>query len=162
MLIAGVLGLFAAAASSSSGINANEVLAFAAVISLAVTGGFTWYQISKDRAEKAAKSKEKAAADNSTDRNEVKELADLVNRFMIAVIGRPADPKMGLPKIDGFVQEQQAHNTQVDATLMQLRTEMNDENGGGTIKGGLKALRLDVRSMQQTVQNLANVAGEEK
>lgn len=150
------------AAAASGGISANAIVAACAVFALAISAGAAWYTVSKDKADKETKKAEKVSSDHVGDQTEISELRELVNRFMIAMFGQSADRKTGLPKIDGFVDEQRAHNVKVDKTLAELTTEITTQNGGGTIKGSLMQLRTEVGAVSGQVAELKGTVEQQR
>lgn len=147
---------------TAGGVSDNGIVALCAALSVAIAGALAVYTILNNRADKEERLKEKTAEERATDTGELAEVKSILERFMLAMLGRAADKKLGLPKIDGFVDEVRTHNTEVDSQFTQIWEELKTENGGGTIKGKLQSVSTDVGALRtgfdglkETVDQLA-------
>lgn len=129
----------------------DTIVAIASVGATVVALAVAYNSWLKDRGEK--KEKEQAAIDDdfTVDREQIRQIRQILDHLVLTVIGRPEDKSTGLPGIDGFMQRQEAHNKFVDGELSQ--------NGGGSVKDAVVKMCATVETLQGQVATLADQPG---
>lgn len=126
--------------------SSNEVIALCAVLSVILTVLFAVNSTLKDRQRAAERLAEKAAKTDSdhdaVNAAQYAELRDGLRDLSVAMIG--TQDKDGMPGTDGFVQRQERHNEHVDR-------ELTDANGGGTLRGAVRALRGEIATVKKDI-----------
>ncbi len=137
-----------------AGVTSDQIIAISALASVVIALVLALNSWLKDRGERQDRERDEDRAEDRRYRElqalvekKFNQVRDQVDHLTVSMVGRPADEHRGIPGVDGFVQRQDRHNKRVDE-------ELRTSNGGGTIKGSLARLRLDVTDLKASVDRL--------
>lgn len=149
-----MISFIAAAATSTGNTSSGAIIVFCTVASVAIAGAVALYTVLNNRNTNEERKAKDISEEKETDRSDLKKVSDTLSRFMLAMVGKAADPENGLPAVPGFTDEVRAHNLQIDKKFSQVWEELTTENGGGTIKGSLKNMQTNYEALDTKVDSL--------